>query len=262
MVYINKVYTRFGDQGDTMLASGDTVAKDSLRVASYGEVDELNATIGLLRIEVSRAQAARSVTSRPSSPTSTSASRRIQQELFDLGAELAEPNAATFAAPDAATFAAPDAATFAAPDAATFAAPDAATFAAPDAATFAAPDAATSRPPDAATFAAPDAATFAAPDAATFAAPDAATVASRRVAVSTGKARLCVTDEDITRLEHELDALNDPLPPLRSFILPGGGRSAPLPTSRAPCVAGPSARLSLSPAASPSAARRSATSTA
>ena len=36
MVYISKVYTKFGDHGDTMLASGDTVGKDSLRVAAYG----------------------------------------------------------------------------------------------------------------------------------------------------------------------------------------------------------------------------------
>jgi hypothetical protein len=56
MVYISKVYTKFGDGGDTMLASGDTVGKDTLRVAAYGEVDELNSVLGLLRVEVSRAK--------------------------------------------------------------------------------------------------------------------------------------------------------------------------------------------------------------
>ena len=52
MVYISKVYTRFGDAGQTMLSDGSTVAKHSPRVASYGEVDELNALIGLLRLAV------------------------------------------------------------------------------------------------------------------------------------------------------------------------------------------------------------------
>jgi len=133
MVYINKVYTRFGDQGDTMLASGDTVGKDSPRVASYGEVDELNATIGLLRIEVARAQGSAVGDQSAFLAGLDQSLARIQQELFDLGAELAEPGA------------------------------------------------------------------------------------------TTGKARLCVDDADVTRLEVELDALNDPLPPLKSFILPGGG---------------------------------------
>ena len=49
MVYISKVYTRFGDKGDTMLANGDTVPKDSARVRSYGDVDELQAFLGLAR---------------------------------------------------------------------------------------------------------------------------------------------------------------------------------------------------------------------
>jgi hypothetical protein len=55
MVYISKVYTKFGDAGDTMLASGDTVRKDSARVAAYGDVDELGCVIGLLRVEIGRA---------------------------------------------------------------------------------------------------------------------------------------------------------------------------------------------------------------
>lgn len=131
MVYISKVYTKFGDRGDTMLASGDAVGKDSPRVAAYGEVDELNAVVGLLRVEVARA-------GEPVGPREFLAELdaqlgRIQQELFDLGAELATPGA------------------------------------------------------------------------------------------TEGKAPLRVEEADITRLEQELDAWNADLPPLRSFILPGGG---------------------------------------
>jgi cob(I)alamin adenosyltransferase len=89
VVYISKVYTKFGDTGDTMLASGDRVGKDALRIRSYGEVDELNAVIGMLRLEVAR------------EPKRASAEAfldeldaqlgRIQQELFNLGAELSTP---------------------------------------------------------------------------------------------------------------------------------------------------------------------------
>jgi cob(I)alamin adenosyltransferase len=91
MVYISKVYTRFGDEGQTMLASGDTVLKSSARVRSYGEVDELNAVIGLVRLELGRDPQAE-----PSLRTLLDTElARIQQELFNLGAELATPTAAT-----------------------------------------------------------------------------------------------------------------------------------------------------------------------
>jgi cob(I)alamin adenosyltransferase len=91
MVYISKVYTRFGDEGQTMLASGDTVLKSSARVRSYGEVDELNAVIGLVRLELGRDPQAE-----PSLQTLLDTElARIQQELFNLGAELATPTAAT-----------------------------------------------------------------------------------------------------------------------------------------------------------------------
>lgn len=89
MVYISKVYTKAGDGGKTMLASGETVPKDHQRIRSYGDVDELNATIGMVRIEVAR------------EPKREGAEvflqeldaqlGRIQQELFNLGAELAFP---------------------------------------------------------------------------------------------------------------------------------------------------------------------------
>jgi cob(I)alamin adenosyltransferase len=91
MVYISKVYTRFGDEGQTMLASGDTVSKSSARVRSYGEVDELNAVIGLVRLELGRDSQAE-----PALRTQLDVElSRIQQELFNLGAELATPTAAT-----------------------------------------------------------------------------------------------------------------------------------------------------------------------
>ena len=86
MVYINKVYTKFGDAGQTMLASGDSVLKSSLRVNAYGDVDELNAVVGLLHLEID-----------PSSDSLVKIAAsliRIQQELFNLGAELATPSAA------------------------------------------------------------------------------------------------------------------------------------------------------------------------
>jgi cob(I)alamin adenosyltransferase len=129
MVYISKVYTKSGDGGDTMLASGGFVRKHAIRIDAYGAVDELNACIGLVRIELAR------------EPRRTGAEvvldemdtqlGRIQQELFDLGAELA-----------------------------------------------------TAEPE---------------------------------------KITLRVEDRQVVRLEQELDAWNDPLPPLKSFILPGGG---------------------------------------
>ena len=91
MVYISKVYTRFGDEGQTMLASGDTVLKSSVRVRAYGDVDELNATVGLVRIELARdPRAAEHETFRAELDAELV---RIQQELFNLGAELATPAA-------------------------------------------------------------------------------------------------------------------------------------------------------------------------
>lgn len=92
MVYISKVYTKFGDDGRTMLANGETCDKDAARVRSYGEVDELNAVVGLARLELSRepARAAHAAFC----DHLDAILERIQQELFDLGAELAHPGAA------------------------------------------------------------------------------------------------------------------------------------------------------------------------
>ncbi|MFB2595956.1 cob(I)yrinic acid a,c-diamide adenosyltransferase [Paracoccus sp. p4-l81] len=77
MVVLNRIYTRTGDAGETALSDGTRVPKDSLRVASYGHVDELNATLGLARLHATDDMAA--------------AVSRIQNDLFDLGADLSRP---------------------------------------------------------------------------------------------------------------------------------------------------------------------------
>ncbi len=80
MVTLNKIYTRTGDGGDTALGNGARVAKESLRVSAYGTVDEANATIGMARLyaggEIDAALA------------------RIQNDMFDLGADLCRPDMA------------------------------------------------------------------------------------------------------------------------------------------------------------------------
>ena len=77
MVVLNKIYTRTGDSGQTALGNGDRVEKFSARVTAYGTVDELNATVGMARLHV----------------TGTVADRlaAIQNDLFDLGADLCRP---------------------------------------------------------------------------------------------------------------------------------------------------------------------------
>lgn len=127
MVYISKVYTKSGDGGDTMLASGDKVRKNALRIEAYGAVDELNACVGMARLELSREP--RRLGAEVVLDEMDEQLGRIQQELFDLGAELATP----------------------------------------------------------------------------------------------GESKLKVEARQVERLEKEIDAWNGPLPPLKSFILPGGG---------------------------------------
>ena len=115
---LSKIYTRTGDDGSTGLGDGSRVAKDSLRVAAYGTVDELNSTIGMVL-------AADGVDA-----TVADVLGQVQHALFDLGGELCIPGMAM------------------------------------------------------------------------------------------------IEDADIARLEQELDGFNDPLPPLKDFILPGGGMAA------------------------------------
>lgn len=94
MVYIGKVYTKSGDAGQTMLASGEKVQKSSARVRAYGDVDELNATIGLLRTELGRDPGATGDAAKGLAGALDTELGRIQQELFNLGAELATASAA------------------------------------------------------------------------------------------------------------------------------------------------------------------------
>ncbi|WP_281850307.1 cob(I)yrinic acid a,c-diamide adenosyltransferase [Dyella sp. GSA-30] len=115
---LSKIYTRTGDDGSTGLGDGSRVGKDSLRVAAYGTVDELNSTIGMVLASDGVDDEVREVLT------------QVQHDLFDLGGELCIPGMAM------------------------------------------------------------------------------------------------IEDADIDRLEQVLDRFNDPLPPLKDFILPGGGMAA------------------------------------
>jgi cob(I)alamin adenosyltransferase len=84
MVVLNKIYTRTGDAGTTALGSGERVAKFDRRVAAYGTVDEANAAIGLARIHLSA--------NFGSAPEVDVMLVRIQNDLFDLGADLCVPD--------------------------------------------------------------------------------------------------------------------------------------------------------------------------
>ena len=81
MVVLNKIYTRTGDSGTTALGSGERVAKYDLRVEAYGTVDETNAAIGLARLHT-----------RDAEPELDVMLARIQNDLFDLGADLCFPS--------------------------------------------------------------------------------------------------------------------------------------------------------------------------
>ena len=78
MVKLNKIYTRTGDDGSTGLVDGTRLSKDSARVAAYGDVDEANAALGLVRLSLTNQRIDAMLA-------------RIQNELFDLGADLATP---------------------------------------------------------------------------------------------------------------------------------------------------------------------------
>ena len=126
MVTLNRIYTRTGDAGTTRLASGAAVSKADPRVEAYGGVDETNAVIGLARLSTA------------GDATLDPILARIQNDLFDLGADLATPHAPNEA----------------------------------------------ERP------------------------------------------RLRIVESQVTRLEAEIDALNAPMAPLTSFVLPGGSAAA------------------------------------
>ncbi|MGR3468645.1 MAG: cob(I)yrinic acid a,c-diamide adenosyltransferase [Shimia sp.] len=80
MVVLSKIYTKTGDAGETALGNGARVAKHSLRVNAYGTVDEVNATVGLARQHANGEMDAQLAA--------------IQNDLFDLGADLCRPDMA------------------------------------------------------------------------------------------------------------------------------------------------------------------------
>ncbi|MEQ8228481.1 MAG: cob(I)yrinic acid a,c-diamide adenosyltransferase [Rhodospirillales bacterium] len=130
MVTLSKIYTRGGDSGQTSLGSGDRVAKHDLRVAAYGTVDETNSVIGLARLHTTSG-------ADDADAEADAMLSRVQNDLFDLGADLCTPEGG---------------------------------------------------------------------------------------ARSEGALRIQASQVD--RLEQEIDAMNDNLEPLTSFILPGGGPAA------------------------------------
>ena len=81
MVRLTRIYTRGGDTGKTSLGDGSRVPKEALRVEAYGTVDEANAAIGLARLHVAAGADAEA----------DAMLARIQNELFDLGADLCTP---------------------------------------------------------------------------------------------------------------------------------------------------------------------------
>ena len=80
MVVLNKIYTRTGDAGMTALGTGERVLKHSPRIAAYGTVDETNAAIGVARLKLREAH-----------PDVDAMLARVQNDLFDLGADLTMP---------------------------------------------------------------------------------------------------------------------------------------------------------------------------
>jgi cob(I)alamin adenosyltransferase len=80
MVVLNRIYTRTGDKGDTALGSGKRIAKSHLRIHAYGTVDELNAVLGVARLHSAGLEPLDGMLA------------DIQNELFDLGADLCVPD--------------------------------------------------------------------------------------------------------------------------------------------------------------------------
>ncbi len=78
MVVLSKIYTKTGDAGETALGNGSRVAKHSMRVSAYGTVDEVNAVVGLARLHATGEM--------------DSQLANIQNDLFDLGADLCTPD--------------------------------------------------------------------------------------------------------------------------------------------------------------------------
>jgi len=81
MVVLNRIYTKTGDAGTTALGTGERVPKTSPRIAAYGTVDETNAVIGVARTQLAGAE-----------PDVDAMLLRVQNDLFDLGADLCVPD--------------------------------------------------------------------------------------------------------------------------------------------------------------------------
>ncbi|MGO4682331.1 cob(I)yrinic acid a,c-diamide adenosyltransferase [Hyphomicrobium sp. 2TAF46] len=81
MVVLNRIYTKTGDAGTTALGTGERVPKTSPRIAAYGTVDETNAVIGVARTHLAGAE-----------PDVDAMLLRVQNDLFDLGADLCVPD--------------------------------------------------------------------------------------------------------------------------------------------------------------------------
>ena len=81
MVVLNRIYTKTGDAGETALGSGERVAKSHVRIAAYGTVDETNAALGVARLH----------SAEPRLQRLDAMLARIQNDLFDLGADLCVP---------------------------------------------------------------------------------------------------------------------------------------------------------------------------
>src|SRR5918999_68502 len=79
MVVLNRIYTRTGDEGTTALGSGKRLAKSDLRIEAYGTVDEANAVLGIARLHTAEFSGLDAMLA------------RIQNELFDVGADLCLP---------------------------------------------------------------------------------------------------------------------------------------------------------------------------
>jgi cob(I)alamin adenosyltransferase len=94
-ISITRVYTRLGDRGETALVGGRRVAKDSPRIVAYGTIDELNAVVGLVRVFNAEGMKTRGPR-RKRHEWLDATLRKVQNQLFDVGSELATPPDAAY----------------------------------------------------------------------------------------------------------------------------------------------------------------------
>ena len=94
-ISITRVYTRLGDGGETALVGGRRVPKDSPRIVAYGTIDELNAVVGLVRVFNAEGMKTRGPR-RKRHEWLDATLRKVQNQLFDVGSELATPPDAAY----------------------------------------------------------------------------------------------------------------------------------------------------------------------